>query len=111
MEPRRDPRPHPGDPRLRLGVDVGGTFTDVVTVDPAGAVTLAKVPSTPADQSVGVLAGWAAAARAAGLDAADVAVFAHGTTVATNALLERRGGRLRFCCCLLCFLLPLADRQ
>ena len=86
MEPRTDPP-------LRLGVDVGGTFTDVVTVDPAGAVTLAKVPSTPADQSVGVLAGWAAAARAAGLDAADVAVFAHGTTVATNALLERRGGR------------------
>ncbi len=72
---------------LRLGVDVGGTFTDVVAVD-AGRVAIAKVPSTPADQSDGVLAGW----DALGLDAATVAVFAHGTTVATNALLERRGG-------------------
>lgn len=78
---------------VRLGVDVGGTFTDVVTVDAAGRVTLGKVPSTPRDQSVGVLAGWAAVARATGVDPADVAVFAHGTTVATNALLERRGGR------------------
>ena len=98
---------------LRLGVDVGGTFTDVVTVDGAGRVTIAKVPSTPRDQSVGVLAGWGA--LAAGLrppagpgdatpapidadpesstHASAVVVFAHGTTVATNALLERRGGR------------------
>ena len=76
-------------PRLRLGVDVGGTFTDVVTVDDVGRVAITKVPSTPRDQSEGVLAGW----EALGADAAQVAVFAHGTTVATNALLERRGGR------------------
>jgi len=78
-----------GRSTVRLGVDVGGTFTDVVTVDPQGRVATAKVPSTPEDSSAGVIAGWLA------LDehAAGVAVFAHGTTVATNALLERRGGR------------------
>lgn len=74
---------------MRLGVDVGGTFTDVVAVAPDGRVRITKVPSTPRDQSDGVLAGWAAL----GASAQDVAAFAHGTTVATNALLERRGGR------------------
>ena len=72
----------------RIGVDVGGTFTDLVTVSDAGIVT-AKVPSTPRNQSDGVIA----ALDAAGLDATDVVSFAHGTTVATNALLERRGAR------------------
>ncbi len=87
-------------PALRLGVDVGGTFTDVVTVDAAGRVAIAKVPSTPRDSSEGVLAGWEALAEATGEEAGAVVgaagavvVFAHGTTVATNALLERRGGR------------------
>jgi len=74
---------------LRLGVDVGGTFTDVVAVDRQGRVATAKVPSTPEDSSAGVIAGWEALTE----PAAHVAVFAHGTTVATNALLERRGGR------------------
>jgi N-methylhydantoinase A len=69
-----------------LGVDVGGTFTDLVAlVD--GRIVTAKVPSTPRDQSEGVMA----AVRAAGVG--DVAAFAHGMTVATNALLERRGAR------------------
>ena len=74
---------------LRLGVDVGGTFTDVVAVDGEGRVIIEKVPSTPQDQSSGVLSGW----QALGVPAGRVAMFAHGTTVATNALLERRGGR------------------
>jgi N-methylhydantoinase A len=74
--------------RVRLGVDVGGTFTDLVALVDGRLVT-AKVPSTPADQSAGVLA----AVDASGVDAAAVGVFAHGMTVATNALLERRGGR------------------
>jgi N-methylhydantoinase A len=73
----------------RLGVDVGGTFTDVVILAGGGLIT-AKVPSTPSDQSEGVLAG----VEASGFDAADVAAFAHGMTVATNALLERRGARV-----------------
>jgi N-methylhydantoinase A len=76
-------------PMLRLGVDVGGTFTDVVTVDAAGRVITAKVPSTPQDSSIGVIDGWRLLAE----PAERVEVFAHGTTVATNALLERRGGR------------------
>ena len=73
---------------MRVGVDVGGTFTDLVALRD-GRLVLAKVQSTPRDQSAGALAAF----DASGLDAADVAVFAHGMTVATNALLERRGGR------------------
>ncbi|AHY47769.1 N-methylhydantoinase A/acetone carboxylase beta subunit [Rubrobacter radiotolerans] len=73
----------------RLGVDVGGTFTDLVALGKEGGVLTAKVPSTPRDQSEGVMASI----RAAGIAPEDVAAFAHGMTVATNALLERRGAR------------------
>ena len=73
--------------RVTLGIDVGGTFTDVAMWDGA-AMTVGKVPSTPHDQSEGVMAGAGAAVRA---DAR--ADLLHGTTVATNALLERRGAR------------------
>jgi len=70
----------------RIGVDVGGTFTDLVAlVD--GQVLTAKVPSTPADQSEGVRAALEAA------QVREVEAFAHGMTVATNALLERAGAR------------------
>ena len=72
---------------IRVGVDVGGTFTDLVALDGVRVVT-AKVPSTPDDQSEGVMRG-ARGRRRRG----DVAAFAHGMTVATNALLERRGAR------------------
>jgi N-methylhydantoinase A/oxoprolinase/acetone carboxylase beta subunit len=75
-----------------LGVDVGGTFTDAVLVVGGRAVT-AKAPTTPDDQSRGVIAAVEAALGKAGRDAAEVAVFAHGMTVATNALLEGRGAR------------------
>jgi N-methylhydantoinase A len=74
--------------RLRIGVDVGGTFTDLVAVGD-GSVRTAKVPSTPRDQSEGVMR----AVRAVGIEAGEVIAFAHGMTVATNALLERRGAR------------------
>jgi N-methylhydantoinase A len=70
----------------RVGVDVGGTFTDLVALVDGRLVT-AKVPSTPQDQSDGVMRAFAAA----GVASPDA--FAHGTTVATNALLERRGAR------------------
>jgi N-methylhydantoinase A len=77
---------------MLLGVDVGGTFTDaVVAVD--GRLVTAKAPTTPHDQSEGVLAAVGAALERAGADAADVRAFAHGTTVATNALLEGKGAR------------------
>jgi N-methylhydantoinase A len=82
----------------RIGIDVGGTFTDLVAVDPAGRVTLAKAPSTPADPSIGVVDGLARLAEAlrVGLDAllAETERIVHGTTVATNALLERKGARV-----------------
>jgi N-methylhydantoinase A len=72
---------------VRLGVDVGGTFTDLVAVSAEGEVRFAKVPSVAADPSSAVMD----AVRASGVPAADVVRFAHGSTVATNALLERRG--------------------
>jgi len=72
----------------RLGVDVGGTFTDLVVLSDGTLVT-AKVPSTPQDQSVGVMN----AVSASEVEAGAVTALAHGMTVATNALLERRGAR------------------
>src|SRR6478736_2620630 len=72
---------------MRIGVDTGGTFTDVVAADG----TIAKVPSTPDDPGDAVRAG-AAAVLPPGVDRPSA--LAHGTTVATNALLERRGGRV-----------------
>src|SRR5919198_5685818 len=77
---------------MLLGVDVGGTFTDAALLTPDGLVT-AKAPSTPRDQSEGVLAAVSAALRAAGASASDVTRFAHGMTVGTNALLEGKVAR------------------
>ncbi|CAA9459470.1 MAG: N-methylhydantoinase A [uncultured Rubrobacteraceae bacterium] len=74
---------------LRLGVDVGGTFTDLVALGGGGVLTT-KVPSTPRDQSEGVMNAIAAS----GVEAGALAAFAHGMTVATNALLERNGARM-----------------
>ena len=79
----------------RLGVDVGGTFTDVLLHDSEQQrVWLAKTPSTPDDQSVGVIEGIRLAAAKAGVELADLDAILHGTTVATNAVLERRGARV-----------------
>jgi N-methylhydantoinase A len=77
---------------MLLGVDVGGTFTDaVLAVD--GRLVTAKRPTTPADQSEGVMAAVEAVLAKAGADAESVSSFAHGMTVATNALLEGRVAR------------------
>ena len=82
----------------RIGIDVGGTFTDVVAIDDAGAVTLAKTTSTPQDQSIGVIDGLNRLAERLNLSVSDLLRKAerivHGTTVATNALLERKGARV-----------------
>ena len=76
----------------RLGVDVGGTFTDVLLVDEdTGATWRAKTASTPADQAVGVLTGIRRVCEQAGVALSDVAKVLHGTTVATNAILEGKG--------------------
>lgn len=80
---------------MRLGVDVGGTFTDAVLADGERLYT-AKAPSTPADQSEGVLAAVEAVLAHAGADTGAVTGFSHGMTVATNALLEGRGARTAF---------------
>jgi N-methylhydantoinase A len=77
---------------MLLGVDVGGTFTDAALLTPDGLVT-AKAPSTPRDQSEGVLAAVSAALDAAGASGSDVTRFAHGMTVGTNALLEGKVAR------------------
>ncbi len=77
---------------MLLGVDVGGTFTDAVLFDGA-TVHTAKAPTTPEDQSEGVLAAVDAVLERAGATARDVDSFAHGMTVGTNALLEERGAR------------------
>ncbi|MDF1793009.1 MAG: hydantoinase/oxoprolinase family protein [Thalassobaculaceae bacterium] len=75
-------------PHLIAGVDVGGTFTDVFVLDEAaGTARVAKVPSTPANQAVGFLAGLEAGAG----DLTALSTVVHGTTVGTNALLERKG--------------------
>ena len=82
----------PAAPRAAklVGVDVGGTFTDLVLVDEAtGEVRVAKVPTTVPNQAGGVQAALADAQAAA----ADIEVIVHGTTTATNALLERKGAR------------------
>jgi N-methylhydantoinase A len=73
-----------------LGVDVGGTFTDAVLLD-GGEVHTAKVPTTPREESAGVMRAVEAVLERAGAAPGDVDVFAHGMTVGTNALLEERG--------------------
>jgi N-methylhydantoinase A len=74
---------------VRVGVDVGGTFTDLVAADASGRTWSCKVPTTPANPALGVLAGLAMLGREAG--AWDS--LAHGTTMVTNAIVERRGAR------------------
>lgn len=79
----------------RLGVDVGGTFTDLLLFDEqSGAFWRHKTPSTPHDSSEGILTGVQAICAKAGITPADVEIFLHGTTVATNAVLEGKGARV-----------------
>ncbi len=79
----------------RLGVDVGGTFTDLLlfNVD-SGAFWRHKTPSTPHDSSEGILTGVNAICAEAGVTAGEIEFFLHGTTVATNAVLEGKGARV-----------------
>ncbi|WP_332694396.1 hydantoinase/oxoprolinase family protein [Bosea sp. (in: a-proteobacteria)] len=83
---------------FRVGIDVGGTFTDLVAIDSEGVTTFTKSPSTPEDQSIGVLNGLADLATRLGLDLpgflAAIERIVHGTTVATNALLEGKGAKV-----------------
>jgi 5-oxoprolinase (ATP-hydrolysing) len=78
----------------RLGVDVGGTFTDLIYLDDEGAVRVHKVPSTPADPSAATMAGALELCSAAGVEPRDVGQFFHGTTVATNIIIEHTGAEV-----------------
>src|SRR5712691_519852 len=83
-----------GSPRYRLGVDVGGTHTDLVLLDTSsGALMVEKVASTPKNPALGVLDG-VARFIARGVKPGEIAFFAHGTTITTNALLEMRGAKV-----------------
>ncbi len=75
---------------LRIGIDIGGTFTDLVAIDASGEVRVRKVASTPGDYTQGIMAGLAALLDGAG---ATVAELLHATTVASNVLIERKGAR------------------
>jgi N-methylhydantoinase A len=81
-----------------IGIDVGGTYTDLVAIDESGQIVFAKSPSTPADQSVGVMTGLEELARRLRLTRSEMLAatdrLVHGTTVATNALLERKGAKV-----------------
>ncbi|MDA8107362.1 MAG: hydantoinase/oxoprolinase family protein, partial [Betaproteobacteria bacterium] len=81
-----------------VGVDIGGTFTDCVALDARGRITATKSPSTPGNFAEGMLAALAAAAERLGLTfeqfCAQIRVLTHGTTVGTNALIQRKGARV-----------------
>jgi N-methylhydantoinase A len=78
----------------RIGIDVGGTFTDFTLIDERdGAVRFHKVPSTPADPSEAIQTGIADLMRLHGIAPRDIAQIGHGTTVATNLVIERKGAR------------------
>src|SRR5436305_4187056 len=79
--------------RYRVGVDVGGTFTDVVLLGADGSVWTKKVSSTTDDYGRGIVAGLLELFDEAGVAPAAVEAVVHGTTVATNAILEGRGAR------------------
>src|SRR5579884_3525433 len=79
---------------LRLGIDIGGTFTDFVLLEPGGGRTLAgKVLTTPHDPVEGVMSGLREILARAGAQAVDIAAISHATTLVTNAIIERKGAR------------------
>src|SRR5262249_185968 len=83
--------------RIRIGVDTGGTFTDVVGFDEdSGELVTTKTPSTPADPADGFMTGIRKVLALMGATDADLTAVSHGTTVATNQLLEGRIDRLGF---------------
>lgn len=85
------------DRRMRVAVDVGGTFTDVVIADAGGfGLQAVKVPTTPADRAIGVMEGIRTATSLAGASLMEVKEVVHGSTTGTNALIERTGAKVGF---------------
>src|SRR5271170_1851147 len=82
---------------LRVASDVGGTFTDNLAYDEATkTVTVAKVPTTPENRALGTVRGLLRALSLQGRSGSDVGYVGHGMTTATNALIQRAGGRIAF---------------
>ena len=77
-----------------IGVDIGGTFTDVVCLDPAGHMRLLKLPTTPRNPSAGAIEAVGFMRHQWHIPPDAIARFVHGTTIATNAVLERKGARI-----------------
>ncbi len=80
-------------PAIEIGVDIGGTFTDIVCRTPGEPLRALKIPTTPGDPSRAVLQALADLSARFGIEPATIARFLHGTTIATNAVLERRGAK------------------
>ena len=78
---------------FRVGIDIGGTFTDIVLTGPQGGILTRKVPSTPGDYSHGICQGLGALLHTQGIAPSEVEIVVHATTVATNAVLEGKGAR------------------
>ena len=99
MNPQTDGQ---ASPRMRLGIDIGGTFTDVVLLSEDGEVAVWKEPTTPEEPILGMEAGIRGLAAEKGMEVSDllhgVDVFVHGTTIATNAVIQRRGARVGLLC-------------
>src|ERR1700723_1320574 len=80
--------------KYRLGVDIGGTFTDIVLVDELdGSVKVVKVSTVPDDPSAGFLDGLTAAFEKFGIAAGDIEFVVHGTTIATNTIIQGKGAK------------------
>src|ERR1035437_107133 len=80
--------------RFRVGVDIGGTFTDLIVVDDGtGAVAVGKTLTTPHDPSEAIEQVLTGTLQQAGISASDVTTVVHGTTLVTNAIIERKGDR------------------
>src|SRR5437868_3724043 len=87
VPPTPDPRPPPR--AFRLGVDIGGTFTDATLIDEqTGEIRIGKVPTTPRDPSVGFLEATRRMLRQANIAPSNIGYLVHATTVATNAIIE-----------------------
>jgi N-methylhydantoinase A len=81
--------------RFRVGVDIGGTFTDIVLLDADGPIHTKKVSSSVDDYARAIVAGRGEVCRETGLAGSDFAEVLHGTTVASNAILELKGASRR----------------
>ena len=84
----------PAAQRARLAVDIGGTFTDVVCRDAKGAMRLVKIPTTRRNPSAGVRAAMDYMQREWSVPPDEIVRFVHGTTVATNAVIEAKGAKI-----------------